>query len=441
MRLSRWAWVSLVGLSLLLTACGGDDSAATPPALPTQPAVSGSNITTGTGTTGANNNASSGGTTGGSTGGTPASTRKGPLVGPDGQITVVAPPPNGQNINGQIFWVKENNIWEGGAGTPGGAPLTIKDLGGKQLTQATDLALAVSPAISPDGTQMAYAYSPEPTGTQANIVIGQDLYLFDLKSGANALLVARDDPQGFLDDPAWSADGKYVYYDSRVPRRDETNTIVGESLTLYRYNLATKQRDKLTNDAREASPFPDGKHVAFTQVNMEGDYTQQLGVLDLDTLQTHIIAGTAQNFLAIYHPEISPDGQTIAFAGAGGPGSGLTNASGGALPLSPPTPTKSGSLLGGAMGLLSVLPHPRATANQPPLHGFPYDLWTVKPDGSGLHQLTNLYEDQPMAAWSKDGKKIAFLAGQGFYIIDADGQNLIKRSSQGAHGGFAWVDK
>ncbi len=366
----------------------------------------------------------------------PAAPVGGPLMGPDGQITVVAPPPTGQNITGQIFWVKENNIWQGGAGTPDGKPLTVKDLGGKQLTKATDLALAKSPTISPDGGKMVYAYSPEPEGSQGNIVIGQDLYLYDLKTGNNTILLKRDDPQGFLDHPVWSVDGKYLFFDSRIPRRDQAGQITGELITLYRYNLATKQREKLAEDAREPNPSPDGKQVVYTEVQTQNNYEQSLKILDLDTKKPRLLAGTDKGFQAIYFPRISPDGLSIAFSAAGGPDNTATPGSSGLQPIAP-TPTKATSLLVQPSGLLSLLPSapPRKLAAR---HGLPYDLWLIKTDGSGLRRLTTLYEDQPMAAWSKDGQKIALMAGQGFYMLATEGKNLLKRSDRGAHDGFDW---
>src|SRR5689334_5072828 len=104
--------------------------------------------------------------------GVPTPTRAaGPVVGANGQITVVAPPPTGEGIGGQMFWVKENNLWQNGANISGARPLTVKDLGGKQLTKASALAIARSPAVSPDGGKVAYAFSPEPETINGTITI------------------------------------------------------------------------------------------------------------------------------------------------------------------------------------------------------------------------------------------------------------------------------
>ncbi len=418
--------VLLVGL--ILVACGDN-------ATPTAPVLSGS-------TKSAASAPANPGATPGNTAASSGTKVAGPVTGPDGQITVMAPSPTGQNINGQIFWVKENNIWQGGAGTPGVPPVTTKELGGKQLTKATALAIAQSPAISPDGSKMAYAFSPEPEGSQGNIVIGQDIHVLDLKTGDDKLLINRDEPQGFLDSPAWSKDGKYLYFSSRVPRRDKDKNIIGESITVNRLELATGAREKLADDAREPVPLPDGKAVVYTSVMASsGSYETNLQVLNLQTKEVKTLLGKDLGFIGVYYPQPSPDGQWISFAGAGGPDINPY-----ANPTITPTGHTSGkaalgSPAGFATGLTGLLPFSASlkSLNAPAAHGVPFDVWIIKPDGTGLKRLTSLFEDQPMTAWSNDGKKIAFLAGQGFYMIDSDGTNLVKRSDRGAHSGFDWV--
>lgn len=353
-----------------------------------------------------------------------------PQVGADGQITVVAPPATGDNIPGLFFWVKENNIWQGGAATQGGTPFSKRDLGGKQLTKAPALALSKSPALAPDATRVAYAYSPEPEGTPPNIIIGQDIYVIDLKSGSNTLLVKRDEPLTFLDNPYWSADGKYLYFDGRTPKRDAKGQIIGEILSVSRVELATGKRETLAQDGREPVPFADNSAVVYVSVNASGGtYETTLKIYDFASKKSRELLTGSMGFLGAYMPRPSPDGQTIVFSAPGGPGDVLQ---------SPTTPKSGLGGFGPQLGLLALLP-PLLTEKK--LHGLPFDLWSIKPDGSGLRRLTTLFEDQPMPAWSADGKQILFLAGQGFYTIDPDGKNLVKKSDQGGHGGFSWRDK
>jgi Tol biopolymer transport system component len=426
-----------LSLALLLAACG-EEPRTTPQSSRTLPV----NTTPNPGFGAPQNTPVSGGQP--QPAATPTQAGPRPQVGANGEITVVAPPANGINVSGIFFWVNQNNIWQGGKDTKDGRAITPQNLGGKQLTRTSPLAIAKSPALSPDGTRVAYAYSPEPEGTPPNIIIGQDIYVLDLKTTANTLLVKRDEPLTFLDNPAWSADGKYLYFDGRTPTRDNRGQITGETLYISRIELETGKREKLAPDAREPTPLLDGSTAVFVSVNAStGTYETTLKLVDINTKAVRHLLKPEMSFLGAYMPRPAPDGKTIVFAAPGGPGNTLSlpgGVPGAPLPMNP-TP-KSGGVSTRSLGMIGLLKMPgTSTTLDVKKHGLPYDLWTIKVDSTDLRRVTTLFEDQPMAAWSSDGSTIVFLAGQGFYSIKADGTNLTKHSSMGGHAGFVWRDK
>ncbi len=379
----------------------------------------------------------------------------GPTVGAGGQITVVAPPASGANLPGLFVWVNQNNVWIGGTNSQT-TSLTATDLGGKALTKVEPLALATSPSISPDASKVAYAYSPEPTGTPGNVVIGQDIWVYDLKSNQAKILIQRDEPQTFLDEPIWSQDGKYVYFSYRSPLRDAKNVVIGEKIGIDRFEIATGKREKLTEDARYPAPMPDGKSVVYVATDASGGtYDTELKILDITSKQSKTLLGKNSNFVGYYAPRPSPNGDLIVFSGVGGPDTVVPDPNAplpGQNPAAPapvlPTPTKAAYQSNGlaATGLLQNMAaglfanKPLAKSQKPDLHGLPFDLWTIKPDGSGVTRLTTLFEDQPVPAWSKNGKQVVFLAGLGLYSVDVDTKNLSKKSDRGSHGGFDWKE-
>ncbi len=337
-----------------------------------------------------------------------------PRVGADGQITVVAPPANLSNFSGSFYYVKNYNIWHAGTNISGITPPTTSKLNGLQITKAENLSIAVSPALSPDGKTLAYAYSPPPQADSAGrITIGQDIVGYDLTTKETKVLIARPVPTAFLDDPVWSADGKYIYAGLRSSVYDKSGAVVGQKYSIQRMELASGQIETLAEDGKAPAPTPDGKFVVFVGVAASTQtFDISFKILDIATRQVKDLVKPDQNFLDYYFPRVSPDGQWIAFAAAGGPDISFNSGTN-------PTPTPvSGSVQGfGA-------------------HGIPYDLWLVKPDGSGLRRLTTLFEDQPMTSWSKDSKTITFLAGQGLYTVDVTNGKLSKKSDEGSHQGF-----
>ena len=381
---------------------------------------------------------------------TPPAQLIGPTVGANGQITVNAPPADGKSVSGRFYWIKSGaDIWVGGAGA--GKTLSNTSLGGQLLLPVPSGGLQKDPLLSPDGTRLAYAYSPPPYLDAAGTpIFGEDIYLLDLATKKTQLLIKRADPEEFLEYPAWSADGQTLYFASRAPLR-ENNRVVGSKLMISSYNLKTQQRQDLTKDGSEPLPMPDGKSVVYIGIMASDDtYAYSLRILDLQTKQSKVLLTDKQNFFGFRAPRPSPDGKTILFAGIGGPDEvPLANSPTPAAnnqPLPAPTPTikKPGSGLLQNFGLLlfglaGKTEQPGATSLAiPNLHGLPYDLWEIRPGGDGLHRLTTLFEDEPIAAWSKDGQHIVFLAGNGLYTCNADGTSLSKKSDEGAHGGFTW---
>jgi hypothetical protein len=348
----------------------------------------------------------------------------GPTIGADGQITIVAPTPNPKAFKGNFYLTKGNNILQGGSA------VNAKSLGALAVTNTTPLATTSYPALSPDGTMLVYSFSPEPDTSNPNkIIIGQDIVGQDVKTKQIKMLVKRPEPEAFVDHPAWSKDGKFLYYSYRSPLRSGQGFIIGQKLGIARLELATGKTEDLIDDAREPYPTPNGKSVVYVGVaasNQSFEYSFK--ILDLETKKARNLLSRDQKFELFYFPRVSPDGQWVVVAAIGGPDTDLSRIN----PINTfPTPTPSNSFVDG-----SVKIYGQNKLNLPALHGLPYDLWLVKLDGTGLRRLTALFEDQPMSAWTKDGKQVIFLAGLGFYQINLDGTGLIKFSDEGSHGGF-----
>ncbi len=135
----------------------------------------------------------------------------------------------------------------------------------------------------------------------------------------------------------------------------------------------------------------------------------------------------------------SPDGTWIVYEGPGVPGSSY----GSGAYIIRADGTGRPRKLGGDMHEPAWSPDGRTIAFSRRLHGGGFDLFVIRPDGSGLARLTRDSFPYPLAStWSPDGTKIAF-AGNGdfagdLYVINADGSNLVQLTSDGLVSEPAW---
>ena len=73
-------------------------------------------------------------------------------------------------------------------------------------------------------------------------------------------------------------------------------------------------------------------------------------------------------------------------------------------------------------------------------HGVPWEIFTIRPDGSDLRQLTHETEDTPTPGWSPSGAWIAFSGEIGLYLVDSEGRDTIRVSTSVSGGGMTWFE-
>jgi TolB protein len=180
--------------------------------------------------------------------------------------------------------------------------------------------------------------------------------------------------------------------------------------------------DLATGPAFEFSPVwsPDGTQVAFLSDD-DDTFARDIYVIDADgSGQRKVVDGRSVTSMSW-----SPDGETLAFTdGAnlhvvGVDGTGKRRVLEGYWEHVAWSPD-------GTRLLLAGFPTPRDDAGT-------FDLWTVRPDGTDLVQLTDDPASDESPSWSPDGTRIAFQRNEGVhypdyrkdvYVMNADGTGL-----------------
>jgi Tol biopolymer transport system component len=173
--------------------------------------------------------------------------------------------------------------------------------------------------------------------------------------------------------------------------------------------------------ASEFSPVwsPDGTRVAFLAED-EDDFSRDIYVIDAGgSGRRKVVDGQSVTSVSW-----SPDGEALAFTDhdvyvVGPDGSGDRRVLRGYWENVAWSPDGSRLLLAG---------FPRGSANSGT-----FDLWTVRPDGTDLVQLTNDETTDTFPSWSPDGSRITFQRNEDLeepdyrndvYVMNADGSGL-----------------
>jgi TolB protein len=164
---------------------------------------------------------------------------------------------------------------------------TMNADGSDQKELTTGLELNASPALSPDGTQIAFAGS-----TKGNA----DLYVINVNGSGLRRLTKT---YALEASPDWSPTGRQILYTSDQSGTPQLWMMEAEGTGAHRLTYAGNWND-------EGTWSPDGSRIAFACRN-EGD--MNICVMDMATGKTLQLTGEGSNG----HPTWSPNGEKIVY--------------------------------------------------------------------------------------------------------------------------------
>lgn len=292
----------------------------------------------------------------------------------------------------------------------GDGSLLLQDASGGEpqpLVERSTESIAQMPAFTLDGKHIVYsAMLFMPDGN-----LRADLRRINLEGTAREtpLRAQQNDEVYFYPRPA--PDGRWLV--THITKLQ----LNGQSSQLEWADFETGVQTLGVENASDGDVSADGKRIAFVRT-------------DITTLRTGLWIANAdgsgqqelvndQTFVSIMNPRFSPDGEWLAFTVHGA--------------AQEPLPTVAGQS-DCAVTLLVFCLVQTAYA-----HSAPGSLWRVQLETGKFQQLTDIYDDSPISAWSHDNRQIAIHDFTGIRLIDLPDQKIYPLFLEsGGMGGFDW---
>ena len=224
----------------------------------------------------------------------------------------------------------ESNVDLAGAGGSEGVRAIAADVSGASIVfRQLAATRAPAPAVSQDGTRIAFAATGDPRG--ANSDGNSEIFLSDGQTLRQITNTAAHDPGGRTRDgnfqPSISDDGSLIAFASN---RDLTGQNPDANLEIFTYDTAAQSFTQITNSsgiigATDAKISGDGSRVAYiidhsTDANASSTH-RDLILFDRATNGFVTIAPGVEGLALGYGRAISDDGQRIVYAAGATPGS------------------------------------------------------------------------------------------------------------------------
>ncbi len=272
--------------------------------------------------------------------------------------------------------------------------------------------------VTRDGTQVALSYSSPPAEEDREPYDRNGIFLASIGPDGlmsePELLFGNTAANEFVFNPAWTADGKSIFYVSykRIVPEDVLETWEPTlEVDLMRYDLETAEHHLIAEDGIWPRLSPDGSQLVFIQVDpitsMRAVHTSDLngeGVTELIMFN---------RFFDIDSPHFSADGEHIYF---------------GAVPHSTKVDRKLWEVV---LGIQVASAHVD--------HNLPSDWWRIPVDGGEAEKVTDVKRIISYGSFDVTGETLFYATQNGIFGMDLNGASDQWIPVQSSSRYFVWT--
>jgi len=270
--------------------------------------------------------------------------------------------------------------------------------------------LLTGATLSPDGQTLVAAYSPPPEGL---VQFGfTSLYKVSIGGSSAPEVIVDSQQRAVAARPVFSADGETLFYEYTRTSDDALRII----RSIEHIRLPDGDPQTLVENGYSFALSADGTQLAYITTE-EGSKFDNLFVAAQDG-EGAISLADSEIFLGIDSPAFSPDGGTIVFSGQ---------------EKQKLFASEDVDLLARGFdtlfGVKSASAHSEEAA----------DIWRVSTGGGEPQKLATLLAQGIVLGYAPDGEHIAFVTTQGLYIMQADGNGLVRLQDVSGLRSVQWI--
>jgi len=257
---------------------------------------------------------------------------------------------------------------------------------------------AATPALRPDGRQLAFALTSLAPGTPNGF--GSDIVVANVDGSGMEKIVSHEQANTFYSGPAYDPTGQFVYFQRRASVTRDGVPVNDDAIE--RFDLRTRERTRVLADGTDPTVSPDGRTLVY--VHLAKGLVDALWTADIDGKNARPFLKVRDRFYYVQTPRFAPTGCQIVFSGAGR--------------------SVRGDSAGGHLAHLGV----------------PSELYLSPCDGSSVLTIGETYDDVA-PVWSADGTRVAYALGGAVSILTVATRE-VKRLAQTdvfSYGDVVWL--